>query len=182
MAVVILFVVSAACVPARPADDAVDVNVAPLGTAPKIETVAATDERCTLHLVTGDIQKSSPGCYLDSKIATLPGVLRYPCSGTGSAVADFGEDHYSGRLDAGHLTLERTTELDWDDNCRWGTHAALEGSLPKGKPREAVHVAWSYVDHVISGSNCTGVCQAHANVEASTEAPAAKRERVDDVD
>lgn len=165
------------------AQNAIDVNVAPIASTPRTEIRSSgepsMDGRCTLTLNAGNVEKSSSGCYLDSHVAKVSGTLTYPCSGSGAAEADFGEDHYAGRIDDGRLSLARTTELDWEDGCRWGTHAVLEGTLSKGKPLPSQTVAWTYVDRVVSGDGCSGVCRAHASVEASVNG-AAKKEAPED--
>src|SRR5690349_13909798 len=102
----------------------VDLAIPPLGNADG-GLQETKDGMCSLQLVAQRIEKSSPGCYLDQKITEGPGTLRYPCKGDGSASADFGDHHYTGTIRAGEVSLEHDTELDWEDGCRWGTHASI---------------------------------------------------------
>ena len=183
LALVVLLLLSSASVgcvsrDSAAAQNAIDVNVAPVGAVPRIEITSSGEPnlegKCTLTLLASAVEKSSSGCYLDAHIEQGTGTLAYPCNGTGAAEADFGAEHYVGKIDDGRLSLERTTELDWEDNCRWGTHAVIEGTLPKGKPLPTQNVAWTYSDRVVRGDGCSGVCRAHANLEASTRSASRK--------
>jgi hypothetical protein len=145
----------------------VELVVGPVASAP--EAGAAADGQkpssgaCSLRLVAARIEKSSPGCFLDEHVSEGPGVLRYPCTGDGPAEAEFGDHRYTGRVVRGRIELELTTELDWEDGCRWGTRAVISGPLvPNGEP-----VSWRYRDHVIRGSGCSGVCTASALLQVS---------------
>ena len=153
------------------AQNAIEVNVAPVTAIPHTEITTSgepsIDGRCTLTLTASDVETSSSGCTPESHVARSTGTLVYPCSGSGIAEADFGDEHYAGKIEDGRLSLERKTELDWDDGCRWSTHALLEATLPRGKPLPSQNVAWTYFDRVVTGDACSGVCRAHANIEAS---------------
>ena len=153
------------------AQNAIDVTVAPVGAVPHTEITSSGepsgDGRCTLTLTASAVETLSSGCTPESHVSRLTGTLAYPCSGSGPAEADFGDEHYAGKIEDGRLSLERKTELDWDDGCRWSTHAMLEGTLSKGKPLPSQNVAWTYFDRVVTGDACSGVCRAHANIEAS---------------
>lgn len=172
----------------RVAANAIDLEIAPVAASPRAQIRSTGEptpaERCSLTLTVGELQKSSPGCFLDAKVINVRGTLDYPCRGNGPAAADFGDDHYDGRLDDGRLALVRTTELDWEDGCRWGTRAALEGALAQGKPPDAHAVTWTYADRVVSGAGCSGICRAHGPVALSTRATsrAAPKQSTDDDD
>ena len=182
----LLFYAIAGCVTVgnSAAQNAIDVNVAPVGSSPHTAIQSngepSVDGRCSLTLSTGNVEKSSSGCFLDSHVEKTSGTLTYPCSGTGAAEADFGEDHYAGKIADGRLSLERSTELDWEDGCRWGTRAVLEGTLSKGRPLPSQTFAWTYVDRVVSGDGCSGICRAHASIEGSTGPSSTKREAPED--
>mgnify|MGYP001195387127 CR=1 FL=1 len=162
------------CSARRPAAESpVDLTIAPIGATPAT-AIQSTGERaqggCTLRLVASSIEKSSPGCYLDEHISE-GGTLHYPCAGDGPAEADFGPHRYTGRLDRGEIELELTTELDWEDNCRWGTRAKITGSVTAGGEPTLKRLTWSYQDHVIRGSDCSGVCQAKTSIAVSSTKP-----------
>lgn len=161
----------------------VDVAVAPLASVNGGAIAVGPDgpsATCTLRLVAGKIQKSSPGCYLDEMISKGPGTLTYPCSGTGSAEARFGDQLYQGKIEGGHLALELVTELDWDDGCRWGTRAELRGLVGRNGPGK---LAWIYADHVIRGQECSGLCRAETTIAmTSSNEPAPPPEPEDEAD
>ena len=140
-----------------------EVTIPPAGSGAKMTLVTSGESlegTCTLRLMARAIQKKSPGCYLDEQISTNSGLLHYPCNGEGPATADFGEHHYVGAVHRGELELVFETELDWEDNCRWGTHAVIRGSNLKGADPAVGKLSWDYQDHVVRGSGCSGVCDA----------------------
>ena len=124
--------------------------------------------RCSLRLVAGRIEKSSPGCYLDELVSKQAGLLHYPCAGDGPAEAEFGEQRYTGRVVGGEVELELSTELDWEDGCRWGTEAVITGALPKNGEPVARSFSWRYRDRVITGTDCSGVCTARTNIQVTS--------------
>lgn len=145
----------------------VDLVISPLqGPAPAATITNGRDpsaQGCTVRLVAAPIEKSSSGCYLDEHISDGPGLLHFPCSGDGAAEAVFGEHHYVGRIERGEVHVEVATELDWEDGCHWGTTATISGSvLGNGNGRGGKRLAWTYLDHVINGASCSGVCRAKA--------------------
>lgn len=122
----------AACLgPRGPVQAPVELAVAPLASLPDAGIVTtggrSPAERCTLRLVAGRIDKSSPGCYLDERISDGAGTLSYPCGGDGPAEAVFGQHRYAGRMDGGKLELHLSTELDWEDGCRRGRTRSSAG-------------------------------------------------------
>src|SRR5262249_3422025 len=141
----------------------VDVVVQPVAAGPAPTITSGPDQggaRCTVRLVATPIEKSSSGWYLDGHSSDGPGVLHFPCSGEGVAEAVFGEHHYVGRIDHGDVQVELATELDWEDGCRWGTLARISGPVAPGSgssTKTGKRLAWRYLDHVINGSNCSGV-------------------------
>lgn len=139
----------------------VEVVVAPVGRLADGGARAGTlaDAACALELEADRIRKSAFACYLDEQISQGPGVLRYPCSGDGEAHAEFGDQRYLGQMVGGELWLELTTVLDWEDGCQWGTRATITGTL-RGAEWERGELSWSYADHVIEGSECSGTCTA----------------------
>lgn len=167
------------------AQSVVDVTVAPLASGGNAYGEIATGPnaqgtktgQCLLRLEAKQIRKSSPGCYLDAHVHKNSGTLVYPCSGSGNAAADFEDDHYTGTMTDGRLALVRTTELDWEDGCTWGTRAAIEGTLPGGDAAAGHHqLAWTYDDHVVKGSGCSGLCRASGTFETGPDDPSAPRQ------
>jgi hypothetical protein len=152
----------------------VELTITPIGSA-KLSAALPLEQpsgTCTLTLKAARIEKSAPGCYLDEHISHEPGLLKYPCGGDGPAEADFGTQHYKGKVDVGELQLELTTELDWNDGCRWGTAATISGSITdKAGTPTLKKLVWRYQDHVISGRDCSGVCDAHTSFDVSSKNP-----------
>jgi hypothetical protein len=149
----------------------VDLAIAPIGSLPvaKITSSGESDATCSFRLVAGQINKTSPSCYLDEHVSDGPGLLHYPCSGDGPAEAVFGEHHYMGHVSHGQLELSLSTELDWDDGCRWGTQAAISGTVATGTGGAGASnaptvLSWDYLDRVIRGSDCSGVCRARTSI------------------
>jgi hypothetical protein len=146
----------------------IEVAIAPIGTLPASPPITGTGEAgprgCSVRLSASPIEKSTSGCYLDEHISDGPGVLNFPCSGEGAAEAVFGEHHYVGRVRQGEVELEHLTELDWEDGCRWGTTATITGIVVGGSERGPKRLSWSYLDHVITGTKCSGVCRAKADI------------------
>lgn len=145
---------------------------------------ASMGAACSVRLgLVGRIEKSSPGCFLDEYITKTGGLLRFPCSGDGPVEVDFGDHHYTGRLTGGNVELEVSTELDWEDGCRWGTRSVISGPLvAKGEPLMKT-LAWRYRDHVISGASCSGICVASASIQvtkADGSGPGSRRPMDDD--
>lgn len=178
----VLLLLSACAVRAAGAQSVVDVNVAPLAgggsaygeiaTGPSAQ--GSRSGQCVLRLEAKQLRKSSSGCFLDSRFHKSSGTLVYPCGGSGDAAADFEDDHYTGKMADGHLTLERTTELDWEDGCTWGTRAAIEGTLSVGDAATAhQRLGWTYSDHVVKGSGCSGLCRATGTLETGPDDPSA---------
>jgi hypothetical protein len=152
----------------------VDVAIAPLGGLPA-PMITSTGERstsdCSIRLAAARIEKSSPGCYLDEHISHGPGLLQYPCDGDGLATADFGEHHYEGQIERGEVHVVLSTELDWEDGCRWGTQASISGTVTHAGEPTLGKLSWQYLDHVISGSGCSGVCRAKASMGVTSTKP-----------
>jgi hypothetical protein len=169
-----LLVACSASTPREPrADGAVDLAIAPIASlkAPKIATTDAGGGggdvgTCVLRLQAGHIRMTNPTCYLDTEINRGLGTLRYACSGDGEAEAQFGKQQYEGRIDRGAVTLTFTSELDWNDGCRWGTRATITGTIAKGR---APRLTWDYLDHVISGQGCSGICRASTTMRDPSE-------------
>ena len=141
----------------------VELNIPPIGSGAKMALVTSGESlegTCSLRLMARAIQKKSPGCYLDEQISHNAGLLHYPCNGDGPATADFGDHHYVGAVHRGDLELVFETELDWEDNCRWGTRAVIRGANLKGADPFPSRLSWDYQDHIVRGSGCSGVCDA----------------------
>ncbi|HSO32264.1 MAG TPA: hypothetical protein VLT33_07110 [Labilithrix sp.] len=144
----------------------VDVAVADLGDAgaaqlPITSAPAAGRERCTARLKPGAI-KTGAGCTLDERISKNDGLLLYPCSGNGSAEAVFGEHRFEGSMSDGAVSLDLTTEIDWEDGCHWETKQVIHGELREGK---SAKLAWSYTEGPVSGTSCYGSCEARAGID-----------------
>jgi hypothetical protein len=155
--------------PRRP-QTAADLTIPPIGggAAPSVKTAHGDmTTACTASLEATSIEKSTPSCYVDEKISDGPGVLRYPCSGDGPAEATFGDQRYEGRVTRGEIELSLSTELDWDDGCRWGTHAVIHGPLTDGTRLVHAKLSWDYLDRVLQGTGCSGVCRARASFSVS---------------
>ena len=157
----------------------VDIAIPPIGTGNGIAAdggvgryvEGAGGAACSVRLaLVGKIEKSSPGCYLDELITKVPGVLRFPCSGYGAIEVDFGDHHYTGHVSGGDVELEMSTELDWEDGCRWGTHSVITGPLVARGAPILKNLTWRYRDHVIDGTACSGVCVATANIQVTPAA------------
>lgn len=163
----------AACTGARggSAQAPVDLAIAPIGSLPEAKIVSNGERssgRCALRLVAARIEKSAPGCYLDEHLTEGPGTLHYPCKGDGPAEADFGEHRYTGRIERGELELELSTELDWEDGCRWGTQASITGTVTAADGEPTLKkLSWKYVDRVITGVDCSGVCKAKTSIDVT---------------
>lgn len=171
----------AACASRGGGDAPIDLAIAPLaGNAPIATTGRESPrERCRLYVTARKIWKSSPGCFLDEKVSRGPGLLEFPCSGDGPASADFGDQHYAGAVTHGTVEVSLETQLDWDDGCRWGTHATLKGPVQRdGKATEPL--GWDYVDRVLEGADCSGVCNARTLADVSTSKPSPKGESDED--
>jgi len=142
--------------------------------------------KCSVRLTASRIEKSQPTCYLDEHISKGPGLLYYPCGGDGPAEADFGAQHYTGRITGGEVEVELITELDWEDGCRWGTQAVINGTVTVGNSEPVLKkLSWRYKDRVIKGAGCSGVCTARSTLDVSSstgKAPAQKPAPVDDDD
>lgn len=158
-----------------PVQAPVELAIAPIGStggkgSSSTGPLVGSDGRCSVRLVGGRIEKSSPGCYLDEHISESPGVLYYPCGGDGPAEADFGAHRYSGRVDGGEVDVELETELDWEDGCRWGTKAVIKGKLVSngGQVSISKKLSWLYRDHVITGAACSGVCVAKSSFQVTS--------------
>jgi hypothetical protein len=155
----------------------VDVTIAPVGISPATSITSTGElsgDSCSLRLVVSRIEKSASGCYLDEHVSEGPGVLRYACNGDGDAEADFGQDHYTGKIHAGNVHLELSTELDWEDGCRWGTQASITGIVVLGQKPVLKKLAWSYLDRIITGADCSGTCTAKASIEVTSSKSAAR--------
>ena len=145
----------------------VDVAVAELGDAgvaaqSPVTSAPAANVRCTARLKPQPI-KTGAGCTLDERISKSSGLLMYPCSGNGSVEAVFGEHRFEGSMTDGTLSLDLTTEIDWEDGCHWETKQAIVGEL-KGDGKSA-KLAWSYSEGPVAGTNCYGSCDAKAEID-----------------
>ena len=163
---VALLTTAAACVrEGAPPVAPVDVAVADLpdaGAAAQLPvTSAPSSGRCNARLQPQPI-KTGAGCTLDERISQAAGHLSYPCSGNGDAEAVFGEHHFEGTMSNGTLTLDLTTEIDWEDGCHWETKQEIVGEL-RGEAKNA-KLAWSYTEGPVAGTNCYGSCEAKAEI------------------
>jgi hypothetical protein len=158
----------------------VDLAIAPIGG--DRGAIATSGESggpmCTLRLRASRIEKSSPGCYLDEHISHGPGLLRYPCGGEGPAKANFGGHLYVGHVTQGEVHVELSTELDWEDGCRWGTRAEISGTVASGGTPTQKRLSWQYIDRVIQGTNCSGICEAKSSFEVKAVEKDGKEERL----
>jgi len=148
--------------PIAPVDVAVT-DLADAGVAAQLPiTSAPTNGRCTARLKPQPI-KTGAGCTLDERISKATGVLSYPCSGNGNVEAVFGEHRFQGAMSDGTLSLDLTTEIDWEDGCHWETRQAIVGELKSdGK---SAKLAWSYTEGPVAGTNCYGSCEAKADID-----------------
>jgi hypothetical protein len=144
----------------------VDVAVAELGDAGLAArlpvTSAPANGRCTARLKPQPIVTGA-GCTLDERLSKGPGFLTYPCSGNGNVEAVFAEHHFEGTMSDGTLSLDLTTEIDWEDGCHWETKQAIVGEL-RGEGRNG-KLAWSYTEGPVSGTSCFGSCEAKAEID-----------------
>jgi hypothetical protein len=143
------------------------------------------DGKCTLRLVAARIEKSSPGCYLDEHVSEGPGILHYPCSGDGPAEAVFNQQTYAGRMQGGDVELQTTTELDWEDGCKWGTDASISGNVLNRNEPSGRRLTWTYRDRIVSGTGCSGLCTAKSTFDVrpmTTKVPSNHDDDDDDDD
>jgi hypothetical protein len=119
-------------------------------------------DRCTARLVAAAI-KTGADCTLDERISKSSGTLLYPCSGEGAVEAVFGEHRFEGKLSDGALSLDLTTELDWEDGCHWETKQTLRGDWRRDAKK--LKLSWTYAERPVSGSSCFGQCVARADIE-----------------
>jgi hypothetical protein len=142
--------------------------VAPSSTAGIVPSTSPAPRTCEVQLSALAIWKSAAGCYLDVSITDGPGTLTYPCHGDGPASAEFGgKQRYTGKLVDGVIDLSLTTELDWEDGCRWATTATVKGTLLKDGKLAHERLGWSYADRVIRGDHCSAECTARSGFEVS---------------
>jgi hypothetical protein len=83
--------------------------------------------------------------------------------------AEFGPDRYGGKLVDGELELERVSEFDWEDGCRWTSRAVMRGTFIEHGRVEPKALRWTYRDRVLSGNTCSAVCSGAAVVDTSSE-------------
>lgn len=165
---VVALSMSLACVregapPVAPVDVAVaDLGDAGMAALMPTPSAPAADGRCTARLKPQPI-KTGAGCTLDERISKGTGLLTYPCAGNGNVEAVFGEHHFEGAMSDGTLSLDLTTEIDWEDGCHWETRQAIVGELKSdGK---SAKLAWSYTEGPVAGTNCYGSCEAKADID-----------------
>jgi hypothetical protein len=158
---------------------------APVVQAPVIERAAGASEvangptaepeaaaKCSAKLVGGPIEKTPPSCYVDPHIREHAGLLTYPCSGDGPAEASFGEHQYKGHMTRGEVELVHESELEWeDDHCRWGIRAIIQGNVLTSLGATN-GLSWTYRDHVVRGTACSGVSNGKAILQVVRMAPA----------
>lgn len=128
---------------------------------------AEKKKTCTAQLMAGDID-TGPACVLDERLSHGPGKLSYPCEGDGAVQASFDDQVYDGTIVRNVITLRLTTELDWEDGCRWESEHMIGGRLVRGEAVEDDPVEplqWRYEDRAIAGRNCSGACMAQAEIE-----------------
>ena len=125
---------------------------------PPSATRAGDKNRCDARVNAGKI-RTGASCQLDEQLSQGTLTLRYPCNGDGPAELTVGEHVYSGSLLQGRLSLELTTELDWDDACHWETHQTITGMLRAGTLR------WAYAEKPVRGQNCFAACTASAELK-----------------
>jgi hypothetical protein len=147
--------------PVAPVEVAVS-DVGEAGAPLPVTSAPAAAGRCTARLNAGAI-KTGAGCTLDERISKSSGLLLYPCSLNGRAEAVFGEHRFEGTIDDGTLTLDLTTEIDWEDGCHWETKQLLRGDL-RGESRTP-RLAWSYTEAPVTGTSCYGACDAKADID-----------------
>jgi hypothetical protein len=87
-----------------------------------------TEAICTKRLVVARTE-GAEGCFVDERVTQTPGVVRYPCAGTGWAKAVFGHALFLGRIENGRVDLVLNTEFDFSDGCVWTTDQRLRGAI-----------------------------------------------------
>jgi hypothetical protein len=111
--------------------------------------------------------RTPSNCQLDERLTRGPGTLTFPCSGEdGEAEGVFGEHHFVGTIASGTLSLDLTTELDWDDGCHWETRQGIRGDFREGKRSK---LSWTYSERPVAGTKCAGSCKAQADIEIELE-------------
>ena len=103
--------------------------------------------------------EGAAGCFIDERVTQSPGVLRYPCEGSGWVKAVFGAAVFLGRLDAGNVDLVLGTEFDFSDGCVWSTEQHLRGAL------SSPALNYTYSEAPKPGQRgCSTPCSARARV------------------
>jgi hypothetical protein len=120
-------------------------------------------DRCTARLTANPIN-TGKGCTLDERISQGRGLLLYPCSGNGAVEAVFGEHHFAGTMNDGTMTLDLTTEIDWEDKCHWQTQQRILGDVRRAAGKKG-KLGWTYSEGPVSGINCYGSCEASADID-----------------
>lgn len=134
---------------------------------------AADSAACHADLHASSI-RSRGGCYFDERITHGPGLLTYPCDGDGPATAVFEDHRYEGVVAEGVLTLALSTELDWEDGCRWATKHLIRGAIASKR------FTWSYSDAAVKGQACSGACTGAAEISIDAGEPPVEPDEPDD--
>ncbi|MEI8256094.1 MAG: hypothetical protein WCJ30_10530, partial [Deltaproteobacteria bacterium] len=79
---------------------------------------ADTGPSCTAALSVQPPRVRS-SCTIDERVTRAPGMLSYPCGGSGAATADFGPSRFQGTVQGGLVDLTLITQFDFTDRCHW---------------------------------------------------------------
>lgn len=123
---------------------------------------ASDDKRCEARVSLNGRIRTGATCQLDEQISHGAGRMRYPCTGDGPVEVEFGSHRFAGSLLSGRVSLELTTELDWDDHCHWETRQTMAGMLRGNTLR------WSYTEKPVQGTGCFAACTASADIRVVT--------------
>lgn len=118
---------------------------------------------CTKRIVVARTE-GAEGCFIDERVTQTPGVVRYPCGGTGWAKATFGHALFLGHVESGQVDLVLNTEFDFSDGCVWTTEQHLRGAI------DGDALEYSYAERPRPNQRgCSTSCSAHAraNIEAA---------------
>jgi len=121
---------------------------------------------CTKRLVVARTE-GAEGCFIDERVTQTPGVVRYPCTGTGWAKATFGHALFLGRIEQGQVDLTLNTEFDFSDGCVWTTDQRLRGAITGDA------LDYTYAERPRSNQRgCSTSCRAHARARIEAESAA----------
>lgn len=114
---------------------------------------------CEPKLLVASLDKSSPNCFVDSVQTGSTGRIQYGCAGGGLVSAMFGPILFTGAVTLGQASLTASTQFPWGDGCTWESSQTIVGTISSG------HLAYSYSEMPIAGTNCLPPCTASGEIK-----------------